>query len=165
MGNFATSARTKTANQGHSLIWFAQLSSTWSASLKIGDAATNTLTVSDATVRSFAETTGDRNPLHLDETFAHSTRFGKRIAHGMIAASQISAVLGNTLPGPGTVYLSQSLQFLAPVFIGDVVTTRVTVIGIKEGKPIATLETVCENQKGEVVLRGEAVVLFSQDAK
>lgn len=133
--------------------------------MKIGDAATNTLTVSDATVRSFAEATGDRNPLHLDEAFAHSTRFGKRIAHGMIAASQISAVLGNTLPGPGTVYLSQSLQFLAPVLIGDVITTRVTVTSIKEGKPIATLETVCENQKGEVVLRGEAVVLFPQDAK
>jgi len=80
----------------------------------------------------------------------------------MIAASQISAVMGNKLPGPGTIYLSQSLQFVAPLFLGDRVTTRVTVIGIKEGKPIATLETICANQRGEAVLKGEAVVLFPQ---
>ena len=81
----------------------------------------------------------------------------------MIAASQISAAIGNILPGPGTIYLNQTLQFLAPVFIGDIVTTRVTVISIKEGKPMATLETTCENQRGDVVLKGEAVVLFPQD--
>jgi|SRR5271157_569289 len=131
--------------------------------LKIGDTAARTFTVSDEIVRGFSELTGDRNPLHLDEEFAQSTRFGRRIAHGMIAASQISAAIGNTLPGPGTIYLSQSLQFLAPVFVGDLVTTRVTVISIKEGKPIATLETICENQRAEVVLKGEAVVLFPQD--
>lgn len=133
--------------------------------LKIGDTAAHTLTVSDEIVRGFAELTGDRNPVHLDDEFAQSTRFGRRIAHGMIAASQISAAIGNTLPGPGTIYLSQSLQFLAPVFVGDIVTTRVTVTSIKEGKPIATLATVCENQSGEVVLKGEAVVLFPQDLK
>ncbi len=131
--------------------------------LKIGDTAARTFTVSDEIVRGFSELTGDRNPVHLDEEFAQSTRFGRRIAHGMIAASQISAAIGNTLPGPGTIYLSQSLQFLAPVFVGDLVTTRVTVISIKEGKPIATLETICENQRAEVVLKGEAVVLFPQD--
>ena len=129
--------------------------------LKIGDDAQSALAVSDDVVRKFAEATGDNNPLHLDEDFARKTRFGKRIAHGMIAASHISAVLGNILPGPGTVYLSQDLQFVAPVFVGDVITARVKVITIKEGKPIATLETVCENQKGEVVLKGHAVVLFS----
>ncbi|MBZ5653919.1 MAG: MaoC family dehydratase [Acidobacteriia bacterium] len=133
--------------------------------LKIGDTAAHTFAVSDEIVRGFAELTGDRNPVHLDDEFAQSTRFGRRIAHGMIAASQISAAIGNTVPGPGTIYLSQSLQFLAPVFVGDMVTTRVTVISIKEGKPIATLETVCENQRGEVVLQGEAVVLFPQEIK
>lgn len=130
--------------------------------MKIGESAANSFTVSDEIVRGFAELTGDRNPVHLDDGFAQSTRFGRRIAHGMIAASQISAVIGNTLPGPGTIYLSQSLQFVAPVFVGDIVTTKVTVLSIKDGKPIATLETICENQKGEVVLRGEAVVLFPQ---
>jgi 3-hydroxybutyryl-CoA dehydratase len=131
--------------------------------LKVGDTAARTFTVSDETVRGFSELTGDRNPVHLDDEFAQRTRFGRRIAHGMIAASQISAAIGNTLPGPGTIYLSQTLQFLAPVFIGDTVTTRVTVLSIKEGKPVATLETTCENQRGEVVLKGEAVVLFPQD--
>jgi 3-hydroxybutyryl-CoA dehydratase len=118
--------------------------------------------VSDALVLGFAGVTGDRNPLHLDEEFARTTRFGRRIAHGMIAAAQISSVLGNTLPGPGTIYLSQSLQFLEPVYVGDSVTARVTVIAVKEAKQVATFETVCENQRGEIVLRGEAVVLFPQ---
>jgi len=130
--------------------------------LKIGDTAAHMFRVSDEIVRGFSELMGDRNPVHLDEEFAQSTRFGRRIAHGMIAASQISAVIGNILPGPGSIYLNQTLQFLAPVFVGDIVTTRVTVISIKEGKPIATLETVCENERGEVVLKGEAVVLFPQ---
>jgi|ERR1017187_2735965 3-hydroxybutyryl-CoA dehydratase len=133
--------------------------------MKVGDRAAHTFIVSDEVVRGFSELTGDRNPIHLDEEFARATRFGRRIAHGMIAASQISAAIANTLPGPGTIYLSQSLQFVAPVFVGDVITTRVTVISIREDKPIATLETVCENQKGEVVLKGEAVVLFLRDRK
>lgn len=133
--------------------------------MKVGDTAVHTFTVSDEIVRGFSELTGDRNPVHLDEEFAQRTRFGRRIAHGMIAASQISAAIGNILPGPGTIYLNQTLQFLAPVFIGDIVTTRVTVISIKEGKPMATLETTCENQRGDVVLKGEAVVLFPQDLR
>ena len=133
--------------------------------MKVGDTAVHTFTVSDEIVRGFSELTGDRNPVHLDEEFAPRTRFGRRIAHGMIAASQISAAIGNILPGPGTIYLNQTLQFLAPVFIGDIVTTRVTVISIKEGKPMAAFETTCENQRGDVVLKGEAVVLFPQDLR
>jgi 3-hydroxybutyryl-CoA dehydratase len=121
--------------------------------------------VSDEVVRGFSELLGDRNPLHLDDTYARNTRFGRRIAHGMIAASQISSVLGNMLPGPGTVYLKQILQFLAPVFIGDTLVTRVSVVQIKDDKPVATLETVCTNQKGEVVLKGEAVVLFPDELR
>ena len=131
--------------------------------MKIGDTATRTLIVSDKLIRSFAELSGDHNPIHLDESFAHESRFRRRIAHGMIPASLISATIGNSLPGPGTIYLSQTLQFLAPVFVDETVTARVTVINIKEGKPIATLETVCENEKGEIVLKGEAVVLFPSE--
>jgi len=133
--------------------------------VRIGDTTARSFTVSDEIVRGFSELLGDRNPIHLDEEFARSSRFGRRIAHGMIAASQISAVIGNALPGPGAIYLNQTLQFVAPVFVGDTVTTRVTVTGIKEGKPIATLETICTNQDGEVVLIGEAVVLFPQETQ
>jgi len=81
----------------------------------------------------------------------------------MIAASQISAVIGNTLPGQGSIYLSQSLQFIDPVFVRDTVKTSMTVTSVKQGKPIATLETICKNQKGEMVFKVEAVVLFPQD--
>ena len=133
--------------------------------MRLGDTTARSFTVSDEIVRGFSELLGDRNPIHLDEEFARSSRFGRRIAHGMIAASQISAVIGNALPGPGAIYLNQTLQFVAPVFVGDTVTTRVTVTGIKEGKPIATLETICTNQSGDVVLKGEAVVLFPQETQ
>jgi 3-hydroxybutyryl-CoA dehydratase len=132
--------------------------------LKIGDTAARTFSVSDEIVRGFSELTDDRNSVHLDDEFAQRTGFGRRIAHGMIAASQVSAAIGNTLPGPGTLYLSQTLQFRAPIFVGDIVTTRVTIIS-KEGKPIATLATTCENQRVDVVRKGEAVVLFPQDLK
>ena len=133
--------------------------------MKVGDTNTHSFVVSDEIVRGFSELLGDRNPIHLDEEFARSTRFGRRIAHGMIAASQISAVIGNAVPGPGAIYLNQTLQFVAPVFVGDTVITTVTVSTIKDGKPIATLETVCRNQKGEIVLQGEAVVMFRQDTQ
>ncbi len=129
--------------------------------LKVGDAASLTKTLTDNDVRAFAELTGDHNPVHLDEEYAARTRFGRRIAHGMLAASLISATIANELPGRGTVYLSQSLQFTAPVFLGDEVTARVTVVRIREDKPVVTLETVCMNQAGETVVKGEAVVLVS----
>jgi 3-hydroxybutyryl-CoA dehydratase len=133
--------------------------------VKVGDSASQTLTVTDDIVRQFADCVGDHNPLHLDDTFAASTRFGRRIAHGMIAAGLISGVLGNTLPGPGTIYLNQSLQFTAPTFPGDTITATVTVTKLREDKPIATLETICTRQGGEVVLRGEAVVVLPQSPK
>ena len=130
--------------------------------LKVGDAAEISRTVTDEDVRAFAEVTGDRNPVHLDEEYAATTRFGRPIAHGMLGASLISAVLANELPGPGTVYLSQTLRFNAPVFPGDTVTARVVVKQVREDKPIVTLETVCTNQRGERVVEGEAVVLASR---
>lgn len=127
--------------------------------LQVGDAAEVSKMIVDEDVRAFAELTGDRNPVHLDEEYAASTRFGRRIAHGMLGASLISAVLANELPGRGTVYLSQTLRFTAPVFLGDTVTARVVVKGVREDKPVVTLETVCTNQRGERLVEGEAVVL------
>ena len=126
---------------------------------KPGDSASLSKIIRDEDIRAFAELSGDFNPVHIDDEFARTTRFGRRIAHGMLGASLISTVLGTKLPGQGAIYLSQTLQFLAPVFPGDTVTAKVTVIKIKEGKPILTLETVCENQRGETLIRGEAVVL------
>jgi 3-hydroxybutyryl-CoA dehydratase len=128
---------------------------------KPGDTASLSRTISDDDIRAFANATGDHNPLHLDEEFAKQTRFGKRIAHGMLSASLISAAIANELPGQGSIYLGQTLQFVAPVFPGDTVTARVTVTSIREDKPIIKLETVCTNQRDEVVLRGEATVLVS----
>jgi 3-hydroxybutyryl-CoA dehydratase len=128
-------------------------------SFKVGDSAEMRKTITDEDVRAFAELTGDRNPVHLDDEYAASTRFGRRIAHGMLGASLISAVLANELPGRGTVYLSQTLKFTAPVFLGDTVTARVVVKHVREDKPVVTLDTFCTNQHGERVVEGEAVVL------
>ena len=130
-------------------------------SLKPGDKASRTQTVSDEMVRAFAALTGDTNPVHLDDAYAAGTRFGRRIAHGMIAAGLISATLANDLPGPGTVYLSQTLQFKAPVYPGETITATVEVKSVRPDKPIATFSTVCTNQDDKVVLEGEAVVLVS----
>ena len=129
--------------------------------LNPGDKASRTQTISDEMIRSFADLTGDTNPVHLDDAYAEGTRFGRRIAHGMIAAGLISAVLANDLPGPGTVYLSQTLQFKAPVYPGDTITTTVEVKSVRPDKPIVTLSTLCSNQENKVVLEGEAVVLVS----
>jgi len=129
--------------------------------LRVGDTASLTKTITDADIRAFAELAGDHNPLHLDDEYAATTRFGRRIAHGMLAASLISTVLAAELPGIGTVYLSQNSQFVAPVYPGDTVTARVTVGKIRDDKPIVTLDTICENQRGELLINGEAVVRVS----
>ena len=126
--------------------------------LKPGDKSTRTTTISDEMVRSFAEITGDTNPVHLDDAYAATTRFGRRIAHGMIAAGLISATLANDLPGPGTLYLGQTLQFRDPVYLGDRITVSIEVLKVRADKPIVTLATVCTNQDGKIVLEGEAVV-------
>jgi len=125
----------------------------------VGDSAEITRKIEQADIHAFADVTGDHNPVHVDEAFAQTTRFGRTIAHGMLSASLISAVLANKLPGAGSIYLGQTLQFVAPVFPGDEITARVTVKEIREGKPIMKLETVCINQRDEVVIRGEATVL------
>jgi 3-hydroxybutyryl-CoA dehydratase len=129
---------------------------------KVGDSAEFSKTITDRDVRAFADLTGDRNPVHLDGEYASATRFGRRIAHGMLGASLISTALAGELPGPGSVYLSQTLRFTAPVYLGDTVTARVTVKSVREDKPVVTLETVCVNQRGERVVEGEAVVLAAR---
>jgi 3-hydroxybutyryl-CoA dehydratase len=128
---------------------------------KPGDTASISKTITDDDIRMFAAASGDHNPLHLDDEFARQTRFGRRIAHGMLSASLISAVIAHELPGQGSIYLGQSLRFVAPVFPGDTVTATATVISMREDKPILTLETVCTNQRDEVVVRGEATVLVN----
>jgi len=127
--------------------------------IKVGDVATITKTITDADIHTFADLIGDHNSVHLDEEFAAQTRFGRRIAHGMLSGSLISAVIGEKLPGRGAVYLSQSFKFIAPVYPGDTITARATVLKIREDKNILTLETVCEKQGGETVITGEAVVM------
>lgn len=126
-----------------------------------GDKASRTHTISDDMIQVFADLTGDHNPVHLDDAYAAGTRLGRRIAHGMIAAGLISATLSNDLPGPGSVYMSQTLQFEAPVYPGDTITATVEVRAVHPDKPIVTLATACTNQDDVVVVAGEAVMLVS----
>lgn len=128
--------------------------------LKIGDQFSTSREVTDEVMRKFAEVSGDFNPIHLDEEFAKSTRFGRRIAHGMLSGAFISAVLGNEFRERKIVYLSQTMKFVAPVFIGDTVTATGTITNIREDKNIITLETVCTNQNGETLVNGEAAVMI-----
>ena len=126
--------------------------------INIGQTASMSKTISEKDVFQFADLVQDHNPVHIDKEFAKNTFFGKRIVHGMLGSSLISAVLGTKLPGHGAIYLSQTLQFLAPVFIGDTITAEVKVIKIRVDKPIITMETSCMKQTGEMVLKGEAVL-------
>lgn len=126
---------------------------------KTGDTADVTKTFTQDDIERFSELSGDRNSIHLDEEYAKGTRFQRCIAHGMLTSSLISNVIGNHLPGLGSIYLSQNLKFVAPVFPGDTITARATVTSVRQDKPVVILETVCTNQRGEVVIKGEAAVL------
>jgi 3-hydroxybutyryl-CoA dehydratase len=126
---------------------------------RIGSSATMTKTFFDEDVRAFADISGDRNPIHLNEEYAAGTRFGKRLVHGILTSGLISAILGMELPGPGSIYIKQILNFKAPVYIGDTITATVTITGIREDKPILTLETICRNQNDIIVIEGEAILL------
>ncbi|MCW5959658.1 MAG: MaoC family dehydratase [Pyrinomonadaceae bacterium] len=128
--------------------------------LKIGDKFSTSKKITDEVIRAFAELSGDYNPIHLDEEFASQTRFKKRIAHGMITGALISAVLGNEFREKKIVYLSQTMKFVAPVFIDDTVTATATVKNIREDKPIVSVETVCSNQNGETVVTGEGRIML-----
>ncbi len=127
---------------------------------EVGDTASLVKTITDEDLRMFAKATGDLNPLHLDEEYAAASRFGRRVAHGMLSAGMISSVLGTELPGPGTIYMGQSLKFLAPVFLGDTVTATVTLAEYHRDKGRMTFQTVCTNQDGTEVVTGEAQVLY-----
>jgi 3-hydroxybutyryl-CoA dehydratase len=128
--------------------------------IKMGDRFEKSRTVTEDLVRAFAELSGDYNPIHLDEKFAATTRFGRRIAHGMLSGAFISAVLGYEFQERKIVYLSQTMKFTAPVYIGDTVTTTATVKNIRHEKGIVTLETVCTKQDGSVAVEGQAMVMI-----
>jgi len=125
---------------------------------EIGQSADLTKVITEEDILRFAEITGDRNPVHISEEFAAQTRFGERIAHGILTAGLISAVIGMKLPGPGCLYVSQTLAFLAPVKIGDEITARAEVVEVISGKRLK-LRTLCINQREEVVLEGEAIIV------
>jgi 3-hydroxybutyryl-CoA dehydratase len=127
--------------------------------IQVGQVAELAKTVTEADVTLVAGVTGDFNPVHVDAEAAAQSRFGERIAHGMLSAGFISAVLGMRLPGTGSIYLSQSLRFTKPVRIGDTVTARVEVVEVLATKRRVRLATVCRNQQGETVVDGEAVVM------
>ncbi len=129
--------------------------------LSVGRSAERAHVVAEADITAFAELSGDFNPVHMDEDFAATTAFGGRIAHGMLSATFISAVLGETLPGHGAIYISQALRFRRPVRIGDEVTARVTVTAIDEAKARVSLDTVCL-VGGKAVIEGEAVLMVSR---
>jgi acyl dehydratase len=122
------------------------------------DSIAHTVTRED--VQQFADLTGDRNPLHVDEEFARHSMFGKPIAHGIFGAGLISAVLGLKLPGPGSLYMDQSLRFKKPVFIGDTLTATAEIIDLNPEKYRVRLATTCTNQEGAVVIEGEALLHF-----
>jgi 3-hydroxybutyryl-CoA dehydratase len=126
--------------------------------LSVGQTAERTHVVGAADIEAFAAVSGDINPVHMDEAYARTTTFGGRIAHGMLSAAYISAVLGNDLPGPGAIYLSQSLRFRRPVKIGDPVIARVTVKALDADKGHATFETICL-VNGKTVVDGEALIM------
>lgn len=125
--------------------------------IEVGMAADSARLVSRDLVHSFGRLVGDVNPLHMDENFGKTTQFGQNIAHGMLSASFISALLANVLPGPGCVYMKQELRFLAPVFFGDVITTHVEVTEKIAAKNRLVLHTWSVNQDGKTVIDGEAL--------
>lgn len=125
--------------------------------LSLGQKASFGKTITEADIVLFAAVTGDTNPMHLNEEYAKKSFFGERIAHGMLAAGLITKVMGTQLPGPGTIYMSQSLRFRKPVRIGETVTATVEITALNAEKHRVTLRTIC-SVKGEPVLEGEALV-------
>jgi 3-hydroxybutyryl-CoA dehydratase len=126
--------------------------------IKIGDEASLARTITEAHIVNFAGLTGDMNPLHVDAEYAAHSMFKARIAHGMLVAGLISAVLGTQLPGPNSIYLGQDLKFVAPVMIGDTIKVVVAVTGKRDEKRIVKLRTTAYNQRGEMVIDGNAVM-------
>jgi len=127
--------------------------------IKVGDKASFSKTISESDIYLFAGVTGDFNPVHVNEEYAKQSLFKGRIAHGFLCASLISTVFGTELPGPGTIYLSQQMDFKAPVRMGDTVTATVEVLEKKDEKKIIKFKTSVSNQEGTIVIDGSAVVM------
>lgn len=127
--------------------------------LEVGQSASFTKTVTETDCYNFAGVSGDFNPAHINEVYAEQTFFKKRIAHGMLSAGFISAVLGTKLPGPGTIYMGQELKFTKPVYFGDTITAECIVDEIIKEKNRVILKTICTNQDGDVVIEGKATVM------
>jgi acyl dehydratase len=123
--------------------------------LRVGQRARRTQTVTAREVELYAEITGDRNPLHFDGDFAARTRFGRLVAQGGITAGMLNALVAMDMPGPGTVFMSQSLKYLAPAYLGDTLTAEIEVLGLKADKPVCQLRATIRNQDGTPLLEGE----------
>ncbi len=124
---------------------------------QVGDSVEVTKTLDEAAVAAFADVSGDRHPAHLDEAYAATTRFGQRVAHGMLTASLISAALARLLGRPGAISVEQTLRFVRPVRLGDTITARAEVIAIAVPQRRLRCRTTCRNQRGELVISGEAI--------
>ncbi len=131
--------------------------------IEIGQTATYSKTVTERDVQLFASVSGDVNPVHLDEHFASSTQFGERIAHGMLTGAFVSAAIALELPGPGTIYLGQSLKFRLPVKLGDEVTVKLEVTAKREDRGFVTIDCVVDNQDGKTVASGTADVMAPKE--
>jgi acyl dehydratase len=126
-----------------------------SLDLKVGQRARRTQTVTAREVELYAQITGDRNPLHFDAAFAAKTRFGRLVAQGGIASGMLNALVAMDMPGPGTVFLSQTLTYKAPTYLGDTLTAEIEVLSVKPDKPVCQLKATITNQDGTVLLEGE----------
>ncbi|MDX9731187.1 MAG: MaoC family dehydratase [Bdellovibrionales bacterium] len=127
---------------------------------KVGDSASVTVTVTDELVRAFADLSGDMNPIHMDDSYARKTRFGKRIAHGAILGSLLSRVAGTKLPGPGTIVISQDIRYKSPCYIGDIATAEIKIIHMRADKPVIKVASRVTNQHGNVLIDGGAILYF-----
>lgn len=130
--------------------------------LKIGQTASVQKTFSAADITAFAGASLDVNPVHMSDKYAEGTIFGKRVVHGILTAGLISAVIGNYLPGPGSIYMGQELKFTSPVFLGDDITAQLEIIELIPEKKIVKLSTTCFNQDGKTVITGMATVKYDK---
>jgi acyl dehydratase len=128
--------------------------------ISVGQSASVSKAFSEAEVLAFANLSLDHNPVHIDPEYAAQTMFGKQIVHGMLVSSLFSGLLGQKLPGEGTIYLGQNLSFKKPIFIDQNVTASVEVTDVRTDKPIITLKTTCVDDDGQVLVSGEAVVMY-----
>lgn len=129
---------------------------------KVGDSASIEVVITDEMVRKFAEISGDRNPVHLDDDFAATTRFKKRIAHGMLVGSVLSRLAGMEVPGPGTIVMSQETRYKAPCYIDDKVTGEIRIVNVREDKPIVKAAYTIKNQDGVTLIEGETTLYFDR---